>query len=293
VPPIALFAPAKLNLFLAVTGRRADGFHELVSLVAPVGWGDRLHAESAAEYSLTCDDPAVPLDETNLVLVAARAFQAATGWNGAAKFFLEKRIPMGAGLGGGSSDAVAALRALNQLAGTPLTTAAMEKLAAGIGSDCPLFLRDGPVLLRGRGERIEPLPASARTRLSGRRVLIFKPAFGISTPWAYARLAAGAPRNYLPASVAEAQVARWLNEAEANPEELLFNRLEVPAFAKYVALPVLREELRQRFGLVARMSGSGSACFAFLPEDAPVAAITDAIHAAWGKSTFVMETRLT
>lgn len=287
------FAPAKLNLFLAVTGRRADGFHDLVSLVAPLTWGDSLRVEAAAEFSLTCDDPAVPIDETNLVLKAARAFQEATGWTGGAKFFLEKRIPMGAGLGGGSSDAVAALRALNQLAGTPLDAAALEKLAAKIGSDCPLFLREGPVLMRGRGEQIADLPAAAAARVSGRRVLIFKPAFGISTPWAYAWLANDAPQSYLPSAVAEARLAAWLADSEALPQELLFNSFEPPAFAKFVALPVLLDQLRKRFGLTPQMSGSGSACFVFLADNSPISAITDTIRLAWGNSAFLVETRLT
>ncbi len=120
VKQVVVAAPAKINLFLAITGRRADGFHDLVSVVAPVEFGDTLRAELAESFSLTCSDPAVPVDETNLVLKASRAFAAASNWKGGAKFTLEKRIPMGAGLGGGSSDAVAALRVLNTLAGNPL-----------------------------------------------------------------------------------------------------------------------------------------------------------------------------
>ena len=119
---LTIFAPAKLNLFLAITGRRADGFHDLVSVVAPVDVGDTLRVTGVADgkFALSCDDAAVPVDETNLVLKAARAFGRATGWTGGARFGLEKRIPVGAGLGGGSSDAVAALRGLNALAGEPL-----------------------------------------------------------------------------------------------------------------------------------------------------------------------------
>src|SRR5436190_1798880 len=108
----------------------------------------RLCVRPADGFTLTCDDATVPIDESNLVLKAARAFAAATGWSGGAKFALEKRIPMGAGLGGGSSDAVAALRALNELAGRPLDAPKLANLAAGLGSDCPLFLHDGPVIMR-------------------------------------------------------------------------------------------------------------------------------------------------
>lgn len=291
---VSLFAPAKLNLFLAVTGRRADGFHDLVSVVAPLEFGDTLSAAAAAGHSLSCSDPAVPVDDSNLVLKAARAFAAATGWTGGAAFALEKRIPMGAGLGGGSSDAVAALRALNQLAGPAhrLAESALAEVAAQLGSDCPLFLHDGPVVMRGRGERVAALPAAAVRRLRGRRVVIFKPGFGIATPWAYARLAAAAPRGYLPEAEAEGRLAAWLADDSAPAESLLFNNMEAPAFAKFLALPVLLERLRGDFGLGPRMSGSGSACFALLPEDIAIAPMVAVIQESWGASAFVIETRL-
>ncbi len=292
VSAVTLFSPAKLNLFLAVTGRRADGFHDLVSLVAPVDFGDELEVSARENgFALECDDPAVPGDEHNLVLKAARAFALAAGWRGGAHFKLGKRIPVGAGLGGGSSNAVAALRGLNRLAGQPLGEAELAGLAAGLGSDCALFLAGAPVIMRGRGEQIERLTGADRARLTGRRVLIFKPAFGIATPWAYARLA-GAPENYLPAAAAEARLAAWCERAEAPLEELLYNNLESAVFEKYLALPVLLAELRERFGLAPRMSGSGSACFALLPDGAPVPSIVAVIREAWGEGAFVAEGRL-
>ncbi len=292
VNPLSIFAPAKINLFLAVTGRRADGFHDLVSVAAPLDFGDTLRVEPAAEFSLACDEPAVPVDETNLVLKAARAFAAITGWKGGAKFTLVKRIPMGAGLGGGSSDAVATLCGLNLLAGRPLGSTQFDALVAQIGSDCSLFLHEDPVVMRGRGEWITPLPADAVRRLSGRRVLVFKPGFGIATPWAYARLAAGAPGSYLPPAEAEARLAAWLVNPAALAEALLFNNMEPPAFTKFPALPVLLEQLRSAFGLQSRMSGSGSACFALLHRGMETSAVIAAIRSAWGESAFVVEARL-
>ncbi len=296
-----VFAPAKLNLFLAITGRRADGFHDLVSVAATLDFGDTLRAEvregaeEGGEFRLQCDDAAVPTDETNLVLKAARAFAAATGWPGAGArvdFFLTKRVPMGAGLGGGSSDAVAALRALNALAGARLGEAELAEIAAGLGSDCALFLHEGPVVMRGRGERIEALPEAARARLRGRRVLMLKPGFGIATPWAYARLASMAPGSYLPAEEAEGRLTAWTRGSEP-AEKLLFNNMEPAAFGKFVALPTMLKQLREEFGLEGRMSGSGSACFALLPEGAEAAAIGAAVRAAWGPSSFVAEANLT
>lgn len=339
---LTLTSPAKINLMLAITGRRPDGFHELVSVVAPLDWGDTLAIEvtagvgaragtrrQAGDFALECDDPGVPLDGSNLVLKAAQAFRVATGWNGSARFSLQKRIPMGAGLGGGSSNAAAALRGLNQLAGAPLTPGELMTVAAGIGSDCALFLHEGPVVMRGRGERVEGLPESVAARLKGVPVLVFKPAFGIATAWAYAQLAAAAPASYVPAAEAEARLARWMAAAgkgatgsatalgaahlPAGSERggaseppagvalaaggsvvdgLLFNNMEPPAFAKFPALPLMIEQLQREFGVSPRMSGSGSACFVLPPADAPLAGISATIRRCWGQSTFVVHAHL-
>ncbi len=302
VTPQTIFAPAKLNLFLAITGRRADGFHDLVSVVAPLTLGDTLSIEPApaGTWALQCSDPEVPTDDTNLVLKAARAFVVATHWRGGATFILQKRIPMGAGLGGGSSNGVAALRGLNAMAGMPLNASDLAALAATLGSDCPLFLHDGPVVMRGRGERIEPMPANSVARVRGRRVLVFKPAFGIATAWAYKRLAemaaeaassTGEESPYLPAAAAESRVNEWLADPHADLEGLLFNTLERPAFEKYLAIPALLERLRAH-GVRPLMTGSGSACFALLPDQVGAEQIGDMIRHAWGDSAFVADTRI-
>lgn len=294
---VSVFSPAKLNLFLAVTGRRIDGYHDLVSVVAPLDFGDQLEAGSEergarGQFSLACDDPEVPVDRSNLVLKAATAFAAATGWDGRVHFTLTKRIPLGAGLGGGSSNAVAALRALNQLSGAALAEDKLAGIAAALGSDCALFLHPAPVVMRGRGERIAAMPVSAAARLRGRRVLIFKPSFGISTPWAYGRMAAEAPAHYQPAAEAEARLTAWL-DGTAPAEELLANNLEGVAFAKFIALPVLLARLQRECGVTARMSGSGSACFAVLRDDCVTTPLIATIRSAWGPQCFVQEARLT
>lgn len=290
---VTLFSPAKLNLFLAVTGRRADGFHDLVSVVAPLAWGDELEArraEDGARFTLECEAPDVPTDESNLVLKAARVFAAATGWTGAVHFKLTKRIPAGAGLGGGSSNGVAALSALNRLAGEPLSVAQLEPLATQLGSDCALFLRSGPVVMRGRGERVEDLPARAAARLRGRRVIVFKPSVGIATPWAYRRMIARGS-DYWPAEKAEAHLARWL-AGDAPAEALLANNMEPAAFEKYVGMPLLLAKLRAGFGVATAMSGSGSACFALLGETQHEGALIERIRLCWGEAAVLGVTRL-
>lgn len=294
---VTLLSPAKLNLFLAVTGRRADGFHDLVSLAAPVEFGDDLQVEltPGPEFVLDCDDPALATDETNLVIRAAKAFKRETAYDGGARFVLRKRIPQGAGLGGGSSNATTTLLALNQLTHSPLTQSKLSALASEIGSDCALFLHNRAVVMRGRGEKIETLPDAVCRRLSGRRVCIIKPSFGIATPWAYRALAAEAPRLYLPAEAAERRLASWLQSPAAPIESLLYNSFETVAFRKFVALPALLDSLPASFGLTTAMSGSGSACYAFLSENidaARCAALRQGVQDAWGREAWVAETRL-
>lgn len=291
--PITLHSPAKLNLFLAITGRRADGFHDLVSVATPVVFGDTLTVEPSAKgFALSCNEPELDTGEANLIMRAARAYAAATGWAGGARFLLEKRIPMGAGLGGGSSNATTALVALNQLAGGLLSRVDLGRIAVRLGSDCALFLQEGPVVMRGRGEHVEALPAEAAARLSGRRVLIFKPAFGINTGWAYGRMAAQAPDSYLSSREAEIRLCNWIDKRGADAGGLLYNNMEAPAFEKYIALPVALERLREVHGLAPRMSGSGSACFALLAETAVVADIAETLRGLWGRECFVTDTRL-
>jgi 4-diphosphocytidyl-2-C-methyl-D-erythritol kinase len=286
-------APAKINLFLAVTGRRPDGYHDLLSVAVPLLWGDTLEVETGGgAFTVACDKADVPTDGTNLVIRAAAAFAEATGWAGGAHFRITKRIPSGAGLGGASSDAVSALEALNRQAGGPLDAGALARVAASVGSDCTLFLSKGPVVMRGRGERVDPLPKEAYSRIRGMRVLLFKPGFAIPTPWAYGRIAAEAPRGYVPAARAESILASWIERSGAPADELLFNSMERPAFMKFAALPVLLERLRSRFGISPRMSGSGSACFALLHENEAAGPIEAAIREAWGPSSFVTETRV-
>ncbi|MHB8644569.1 MAG: 4-(cytidine 5'-diphospho)-2-C-methyl-D-erythritol kinase [Thermomicrobiales bacterium] len=150
-------APAKLNLGLAVTGRRTDGYHNLVSLMVTLELADTVRVESARTFSLVCDDPALAGDD-NLVLHAARAFQEATGERRAARITLMKRIPVAAGLGGGSSDAAATLIALDALWGTHASDDRLLRLARSLGADVPFALYGGAMIARGTGDVLTPAP---------------------------------------------------------------------------------------------------------------------------------------
>lgn len=291
---LTIFSPAKINLFLAVTGRRSDGFHDLVSVVAPLAFGDTLRLTRLREVHdvrLSCNHPAVPPGADNLAVRAAEAFRAATGIHDGVAIELVKRIPLGAGLGGGSSNAVAVLRGLNVIHGEPLSLEKLHDLAATLGSDCPLFLIGGVCVIRGRGERIQQLAPPVRKRFADVRVLLFKPDFGVATPWAYGRLVA-AGNAYVPPATAEARLATWFasNDRVSN---LLGNNFESVVFRKFVALPALIDELRTQPDVEGvLLSGSGSACFAVLNASANTAALTTVIRARLGADTFVQETTI-
>lgn len=283
---VTLFSPAKVNLFLAITGQREDGFHNLVSLVAPLDWGDTLHAKLADETKLTCEDESLPVDESNLVLKAVVAFREATGWTEGVELRLEKRIPMGAGLGGGSSNAVATLRAVNTLSGNLLTEAELTKLATKLGADCALFLQNAPVVMRGVGDQVETLDETIRGRISGQSILLFKPPFCVSTPWAYGQMAAR-PETYLPSDQAEERWKYWENDESAKLPNLGYNSMESVVFGKYLAIPALFGLFRDKFGLSPLMSGSGSASLVCLEKDTPVEEVIALIREMWGEGAFV------
>src|SRR5450631_3870862 len=154
-----VLAPAKVNLSLRILSRREDGFHEIESFITPISLCDEITIDKKAgqEIDFRCDDPSVPQGEENLVVRAADAFFRATKLKPSLSIELKKKIPHGAGLGGGSSDAASTLLALNDLHGQALTRARLTSLAAGIGSDVPFFLARSVAICRGRGEIVEPV----------------------------------------------------------------------------------------------------------------------------------------
>jgi 4-diphosphocytidyl-2-C-methyl-D-erythritol kinase len=248
-------APAKINLSFHISGRRADGFHEIETLMAPISLADRLtiearRGETGIEFS--CDDPSVPAGEDNLVVRAARLFQDATKVAAGLKIILEKKIPHGAGLGGGSSDAASTLLGLNELFATGLEENKLIELGAQLGSDVPFFIVRSPAVCGGRGEIVAPAELPGRFQL-----LLVKPDFGVPTPWAYGRW----------------RESREMPGVDYSPQEFggvrFANDLERPVFEKYVFLGYLKNWLREQPGVgAALLSGSGSTVFAVLREDA-------------------------
>lgn len=282
-------APAKLNLSLAVTGKRPDGFHELLSLVVSLNVADHLAMHVGQPLSMSCDDASLPLDETNLVMKAVQAYRRHQPDCVLGRFHLTKRIPHGAGLGGGSSDAAAALRLLDRAAPTPLGFEKLEEIAALVGSDCPYFIRGQSAIMLGRGERLAPLPEAARQALLGQRVWVIKPPFGIPTPEAYAALAHSAA--YQSADRAQSRLNAWVAHPAGDPS-VLGNDLQPAVFSKHLALSVASESLLKSYGVEFRMTGSGSACFALVPAGLDAVPVFDYVKKAWGPGAWVADTRI-
>jgi 4-diphosphocytidyl-2-C-methyl-D-erythritol kinase len=248
-----VFAPAKINLSLEILGRRSDGFHEIETRMVPVSLCDEIKIntdDSRKGVQFRCDDPSVPTGSDNLAVRAVKVFFTATKIQSAVAIDLKKKIPHGAGLGGGSSDAATTLLALNQLFETKLTRDELAKLGAAIGSDVPFFIFESAAICRGRGELITPFQLPAKLS-----ILLLKPAFAVPTGWAY---------------------SRWQNSGEIPgvsfaPQQFadqpFINDLEWPVFEKFVFLAQLKAWLlRQPEVGAALMSGSGSTMFAVMRE---------------------------
>ncbi|MBI1841165.1 MAG: 4-(cytidine 5'-diphospho)-2-C-methyl-D-erythritol kinase [Verrucomicrobia bacterium] len=260
VERITLESPCKVNWVLNILGSRPDGFHELESLMVPVPICDRLQFDpDPREFALTCSHPGLPVDGSNLVHKAATLFFAAAGLEARGSIHLEKRIPMAAGLGGGSGNAAVALLGLNQVFGKPLPMARLYELAAQLGSDVPFFLESGPALALGRGEKVERLPSFSALR--GCALLLVHPGFGISTPWAYQALKRFPNAIHGTPGRAAASAAVMAGSSAARAAEELFNSLEAPALDKYPILSVYQRALQDAGALGALMSGSGSSTF--------------------------------
>ncbi len=241
-------APAKLNLFLHITGRRADGYHLLQSVFMLVDWCDTLHFERRADGSISREDLGAPLPEMDLTLRAAHALKAATGCTLGAHIGVLKRIPAQAGMGGGSSDAATALLALNRLWGLGLPRSALETIGLQLGADIPFFLRGNNAWVEGIGETITPLEKAHQ--LPQARFAIVKPAAGLETKLIFSS----------PNLKRDSDSATILGFAA---EHFDFGRNDLQPVAQAICPEVTQaiEWLRDR-GLQARMTGSGSAVFA-------------------------------
>ena len=269
------FAPAKLNLWLRVHGKREDGFHEIETLMVPIATvKDELSFDielGDGELIFECNDVNLETDHQNLVLRALNALESESGKKFCGKIKLDKKIPLGAGLGGGSSDAAATLRAVNGMLGNPFSTNLLHSLASRIGSDVPFFLEGRSAICSGRGEKIQTL----EDPVPDHSVVLVKPEFGVSSAWAYSKWEKAEPLpevSYVPQSIT------W---------GAFYNDLELPVFQKYISLANMKMWLLdQSESEVALMSGSGSTLYVLCDDYDKACSLVEKIRIEFGTAVW-------
>ncbi len=265
---IVLKSPAKVNLGLWVGRKRPDGFHDIVTIIAPVAFHDlvSIHRTSSnievipwgRKPQATSRKQGVPWDFRNLAYRAAETFFRAARIPGGCSIRIAKRIPVGGGLGGGSSNAATVLIGLNRMFGQPLDRRRLRRVAASLGSDVPAFLMKGPSIARGRGEKLR------RIRLPRLELLLCFPGYPVPTAWAYAELdrlrtgGQGLTRSAISPKILRAGLRR--NESDKVAAQLS-NSFEPAVFRRFPALGRARELLLRHGALAASLSGSGSTVY--------------------------------
>jgi 4-diphosphocytidyl-2-C-methyl-D-erythritol kinase len=258
-----LEAPAKINLYLEVVARRADGYHELRTLMCPVSLCDTVRIRLADDgIQLQCRAPGVPENASNLAWQAAEAFCRSLARQGAeppggVRIELEKRIPVGGGLGGGSSDAAAVLLGLNRILENPFSPLQLARMASGLGADVPFFLLRKPALATGIGDRLAPFEG-----LFPHPVIIVDPGFSLSTAAVYAGL------NLALTKCGERHRNLAFRERKPEVAKLLCNDLETAVFPRHPVLEIIKNTLLEFGALGSLMSGSGACVFGIFTDSA-------------------------
>jgi 4-diphosphocytidyl-2-C-methyl-D-erythritol kinase len=252
---LELFAPAKINLGLEILRRRTDGFHDLNTVFAALAFGDTVGLAPRTDDAITCavSGAELPLDQSNLAVRAGRLLQEAIGTDRGLDIVIEKRIPMGAGLGGGSSDAAAVLIGAPVVWNLEIRRERLLELALDLGSDVPFFLSGGLVVAGSRGERLERIDVEAPWF-----VLLVNPGIHVSTPEAFAAVSRTGERR-----------ASDLATALADPRSMratVVNDFEAAVFAAHPQLAVIKRELYAAGAFFALMSGSGSTMYGLFEE---------------------------
>ncbi len=249
---LVLSAAAKINLVLELLGTRADGYHEIATVMQTVDLSDRLVIEDAEVLELRATAPDVPTDGTNLVLKSAQALREAAGLDRGARITLDKRIPVAAGLGGGSTDAAATLVGLNRLWGLRWPAARLAEVAVTLGMDVPFFLRGGVAVGTGRGEKLEPVRGTALA------LVLVNPGVGASTAAMYSGVT---PEMYSDGGRVRRMVAALRSRRPAKVAASLGNGLELVAAPMYGQVRQMEAALLAAGALGAAMSGSGLTVF--------------------------------
>jgi len=253
-------APAKLNLGLRILGKRDDGFHNILSIFQTIGLHDELTLTSSTETGIECDNAGVPKGDDNLILRAKDKFRKCSDISSPVRFILKKRIPVGAGLGGGSSDAAASLRGLKDFHGAEIQDNALSECAAELGSDILFLLRGGTAIVSGRGEWAN----FVEWPFDFTYVIVY-PGFGVSTAWAYGNI-----ENFIDDGGVYRAATKKLKEGNLEAGEFfnaLRNDFEPVVFGKYPVLKDIKTSLMERGASAALLTGSGSAMFGIFEEN--------------------------
>jgi len=278
---VNVLAPAKINIYLEVVGKRSDGFHELNTIMVPLAFGDEIHIEEAPS-GVTLDAQGCGCSqEDNLAHRAARLFLSRTGLQRGVAIRIVKKVPVGAGLGGGSSDASSVLMAMNELFSAALDVEALAGLAGELGADCPFFIYGRTMLMGERGD-VPILPVD----LLDRSYLIVIPPLSISTALIFSKMSLPLPRDR-----GRIKIEKIRDHCIA-PEDWVMNDLERVACTLYPELARIQEELISSGALEAGMSGSGSAFFGVYESEAHLCGALSRLARHEGYS-YIPTTRLT
>ena len=280
-----VLAPAKVNLILRILDRRSDGFHNLWSLMQTVGLEDEVSIRLSpghADIRLRCDSQALSVDHTNLVYRAASAVLRQSERTPGLDIVLKKRIPMGAGLGGGSSDAAATIVGLNRLLNLGWSQQEMAAVGQALGSDVPFFFFAPSAIVFGRGEQVEPV------RLTGTRwAVLVNPGFPVETKWAYHQLASTRPGiSSLPDSLARVQKESQLSWEQISTEA--HNDFEGPVFDVHPVLRQVKMQLLATGAETALLSGSGATVFGLFQDEHKARQAADGFRGSPDLKVFVV-----
>ncbi len=288
-PSLTVAAPAKVNLILRVLDRRTDGYHNLWSLMQTVGLEDELtlsHDPHHTVVRLHCDQPSLKTDSSNLVYQAATAVLEHSAHTVGLDIRLAKRIPMGAGLGGGSSDAAATIMGLNQLLRLGWSAEKMAEIGQGLGSDVPFFMFAPAAIVAGRGEQVTSV------RISGTRwVVLVNPGFEVETKWAYQQLSA-TRAGVQPISDVHRAFGKGLDLSWEQIVQAAENDFESPVFKAFPTLHQIKQQLLAEGAETALLSGSGATVFGVFHDETTARQAQNSFRAETQFKVFVTSTAL-
>ena len=290
---ISIPAPAKINLFLSVYGKRDDGYHDILSVLAKLELHDLITIEIQRDYQdCRVFSPSCPEieNEENLVIKACELWRKNSGCSLGLSIQIDKKIPLEAGLGGGSSDAVATLLGLNLLLKSRLDKDTLLDIAGEVGSDCPSFLIDGLCIASGRGEKVKKLDENNFLGIRGRKVFLFQPPVRFSTKEIYDGLL---KTDYSEEDLKEEELKiSNFDFGNISLKNILHNDLQKVVIRKYLFIQILFKKLEEKFNLHPMLCGSGSCCFFFIEENLNIKEIENYIKRCWGNEIFTKITKL-